>query len=155
MGETGQATATETFEELVDKTRGPREMIVTGLRFYGGQANARQLRRYGKIPSRNYHFKKLEEQGVIEQEGDEDISQGGAAAKIYRLTDLGQEVAEALEESSGRTSTVTEIEERLDDVEEKLQKMDGLLVDIAVHTGILDENDAEEYREKQGISQSK
>jgi len=151
MGESDETVSTESFEELVEQTRGPREVIVSGLRFYGGNADAQQLRRYGEIPSRNYHFKRLEDQELIEQTGAEDTSQGGDAAKVYQLTGLGQEVAEALDESSGGTSTVTELEERLDQIEESIEEMDDLLIDMAVHTGILNEDQAAEYRKQNGI----
>lgn len=149
MGEAEQ-TDTETLEALVEKTRGPRETILAGLRFYGGEADTQQLRRYEDVPSRSYHFKKLEEQGLTEEVGSEDASQGGDAAKEYRLTDLGQEVVEALDETSG-TSTVTEIEERLDQAEESIDQINDLLIDMAVHTGIFDEDQAAEYRKKNGI----
>lgn len=139
MGETSQPTSAETFEGLVAQTHGPRRMIVTGLRFYGGQANSQQLRRYADIPSRNYHFNKLEEQGVIEQVGN-DASGGGDAAKVYRLTDLGREVAEELE-STEETSTVTELEDRITHLEDKIEEMDELLYGIAVRTGVVDEGD--------------
>jgi predicted MarR family transcription regulator len=139
MGETNQSTSAKTFEGLVAQTHGPRRLIVTGLRFYGGQANSQQLRRYGDIPSRNYHFNKLEEQGVIEQVGN-DASGGGDAAKVYRLTELGQEVAEELE-STEETSTVTELEERIAHLEGKIEEMDELLYGIAVRTGVIDETD--------------
>lgn len=148
--EDADQTDTETLEALVEKTRGPRGTILTGLRFYGGEADTRQLRRYEDIPSRNYHFKKLEEQGLTEEVGTVDASQGGDAAKQYRLTGLGQEVAEALDESGG-TSTVTEIEDRLDQAEESIEQMNSLLIDMAVHTGIFDEEQAAEYRKKNGI----
>ena len=49
MGESDETVPTESFEELVEQTRGPREVIVSGLRFYGGNADAQQLRRYGEI----------------------------------------------------------------------------------------------------------
>jgi predicted MarR family transcription regulator len=141
MAEMGETPTAESFEELVNQTRGPREMIVVALRFYGGQANAHQLRRYDDIPSRNYHFKRLEKQGLIEQAGNETLSQGGDPAKVYRLTDLGQEVAEELDTE---TSTVTEIEDRLTELEDKIEDMDELLYGIAVRTGVLDEDDEEE-----------
>lgn len=138
MGESSQSTPAETFEGLVAQTHGPRRMIVIGLRFYGGQANSQQLRRYGDIPSRNYHFKKLEEQEVIEQVGD-DTSGGGDAAKVYRLTDLGREVVEELQ-SSEETSTVTEIEDRITRLEEKVEELDGLLHRIADRIGVGEES---------------
>ena len=144
-----EQTDTETLEALVEKTRGPRETILAGLRFYGGEADTQQLRRYEDIPSRSYHFKKLEEQGLTEEVSNGDASEGGDAAKEYRLTGLGQEVAEALDEDG--TSTVTEIEERLDQTEESIEQMNELLIDMAVHTGILDEEQAAEYRKKNGI----
>lgn len=149
MGNTGQADA-ETLEALVEKTRGPRSSILSGLRFYSGEADTQQLRRYEEIPSRNYHFKKLEEQGLTEEVGNIDASEGGDAAKEYRLTGLGQEVAEALTDS-GHTSTVTEIEDRLDQVEESIEKMDDLLIDMAVHTGVFDEEQAAKYREQKEV----
>jgi predicted MarR family transcription regulator len=145
MGSAEQTPTADTFEELIDQIHGPREVVVRGLHFYGGKANSQELRRYGNIPSRNYHFKKLEEKNVIEQDGSEQVAQGGSA-KVYHLTGLGQEVAATLAESSGEITTITEIEERLREhedqltqLQEKVEEMDDLLYDIAVHTGILDE----------------
>lgn len=121
MGNAGDASSSETLEELVEQTRGPRAAIVNGLRFYGGEAHAQQLRQYEGIPSKNYHFNKLKDQGVIEETGDEYVGQGGTA-KTYGLTNLGREVADALAESAGVTAAITGFEERIDQQSEAIEE---------------------------------
>lgn len=122
MGNSGDAGSPETLEELAEETRGPREAIVNGLRFYGGEAHAKQLRQHDEIPSKNYHFNKLQDQGLIEEIGEKPVGKGGTA-KIYRLTNTGRDVVEALAESSGVTETITEVVERLDQLREDIEEL--------------------------------
>ena len=112
----------ETFEELVEKTRGPRARILDGLRFYNGEAHGQRLRQYGDVPSGTYHFEKLEDHGLIEQTGREYISDGGQA-NVYRLTDLGQEVGDELTGPSGKEATVTELENQIDQLFEEIENL--------------------------------
>jgi DNA-binding PadR family transcriptional regulator len=120
MVNTGGTGNSETFEELVEQTRGPRADIINGVRFYGGEAHTQQLRRYGDIPSGRYHFHKLEDQEIIEKVGEEHIGQGGAAT-VYSLTDFGHEIADALDGPSDATVTITELEERIDEMEKEIE----------------------------------
>lgn len=113
MGNAGETATSESFEELVEQTRGPRARIINWLQFYGGEAHGQQLRREGDIPSGRYHFNKLQEQGVIEKVGTEHVGKGGEAS-VYRLTDLGREVVDARDESPDVEGTIVEIENRLD-----------------------------------------
>lgn len=122
MASSGETGSPETLEELVEETRGPREAIVNGLRFYGGEAHAKKLRQHDEIPSKNYHFNKLQEQELIEQTGEKHVGKGGTA-KIYCLTNTGQDVAEALAESSGVTGTIAEVVERLDQQREEIEEL--------------------------------
>ena len=71
-----------------------------GLQFYDGEAHSKQLRKYGDIPSGRYHFNKLLDQDVIEKVGEQHVGRGGAAS-VYRLTDLGEELADELGTGSG------------------------------------------------------
>ena len=122
MSSTEEVGSSETIGELVERTRGPRARIIDGLLFYEGEAHAQQLRKYGDIPSRSYHFKKLMEQGLIEQTGEEYISDGGNV-NVYRLTDLGREVSEELFESSEKRATVTELEDRINHQQQEIEEL--------------------------------
>jgi predicted ArsR family transcriptional regulator len=130
MGGAGDAGSSATFEEVVEQTRGPRARILDGLRFYDDEAHAQQLRRYGDIPSGRYHFNKLQEQGMIEKTGEEHIGRGGTAT-VYQLTELGREIADALDSPSG-AETITQLQ---DDIEELQQRYN----DIADFVEDLDE----------------
>jgi predicted transcriptional regulator len=122
MESSGDTGSPETLEELVEETRGPREAIVNGLRFYGGEAHSKKLRQHDEIPSKNYHFEKLKEQGLVEQTGEQPVGKGGTA-KEYRLTNTGQDVAEALAESSGVTGTITDVMEQLEKQRESIEEL--------------------------------
>ena len=122
MGSAGETANSETFEELVDQTWGPRADIIHGIQFYGGEAHTQQLREYSNIPSGRYHFHKLEDQEIIERIGEEHIGQGGAAT-VYQLTDLGHEVADALDGPSDATVTITKLAEQIDEMETKLETL--------------------------------
>ncbi len=119
MGNTGETENSETFEELVDQTWGPRADIIYGIQFFGGQAHTQQIRRYGDIPSGRYHFHKLENQEIIEKVGEEHIGQGGAAT-VYQLTDFGHEIADALDGPSHRAATITELEDKIEEQAEEI-----------------------------------
>jgi predicted MarR family transcription regulator len=119
MATTGETGNSETFEELVDQTRGPRADIIYGIQFYGGEAHTQQIRRYGDIPSGRYHFHKLEDQEMIERVGEEHIGQGGAAT-VYQLTNSGHEIANALDEPSHRAATITELEDKIEEQAEEI-----------------------------------
>lgn len=122
MENAGEAGNSETVEELVDQTQGPRADIIHGIQFYGGEAHTQQLRGYSNIPSGRYHFHKLEDQEMIEKVGEEHIGQGGAAT-VYQLTDFGHEVADALDESPHGGTTVTELEAKIEKQAEEIQEL--------------------------------
>lgn len=122
MASSADGDQPDTLEELVEETRGPREAIVNGLRFHGGETHSKKLRRFEKVPSKNYHFNKLEEQGLVEQQGEASVGKGGSA-KIYRLTSTGHEVAEALSKSSGVTETITDLIEQIEQQREEIDEL--------------------------------
>jgi len=119
MGNADEAGNSETIEELVDQTRGPRGDIIHGIQFYGGEAHTQQLRGYSDIPSGRYHFHKLENQNVIERTGEEHIGQGGAAT-VYQLTDFGHEIADALDGPSHGGATITELQDKIEEQAEEI-----------------------------------
>lgn len=122
MGNADESGNSETFEELVDQTRGPRADIIYGIQFYGGEAHTQQLRGYSDIPSGRYHFHKLEDQEIIERVGEEHIGQGGAAT-VYQLTDFGHEIADALDEASHGGATITELEDKIEELTEEVGEL--------------------------------
>ncbi len=135
MGKSGKSMS---FDQLVEKTQGsPRERILDGLRFYGGESNAHQLRSYCNIPSKNYHFNKLEMQGLIETSGEEYVGKGGSA-KIYHLTERGRKVVnELVEFSSGETAT--ELQNRIEELENELERLGNLYNELADHVEVIDQ----------------
>ena len=119
MGSAGQPDA-ETLDDLVEQTRGPRASIVDGLRFYGGETNVKKLRQYGDFQSAAYHLDILQEQGLIEKAGEEFVGRGGSST-VYRLTNLGGEVADELTDSSDQSATFSEMVERVEELEEEVE----------------------------------
>jgi len=122
MGTADETANSETIEKLINQTRGPRADIIHGVQFYGGEAHTQQLRGYSNIPSGRYHFHKLENQRILERTGQEHIGQGGTAT-VYQLTDLGHEVADALNESPHGRTTVTELQDQMEEQAEEIQKL--------------------------------
>jgi DNA-binding PadR family transcriptional regulator len=120
MGNAAQTDA-ETFDELVEQMRGPREAIIDGLRFYGGETNMKKLRQYGDFQSAAYHLDILTEEGLIEKTGEEFVGRGGSST-VYCLTDLGQEVADELTDSSDQSATFAEVVERVEQLEEEIER---------------------------------
>ena len=120
MGNAAQTDA-DTLNELVEQTRGPRASIVDGLRFYGNETNVKKLRQYGDFQSAAYHLDILTEQGLIEEMGEEFVGRGGSST-VYRLTDLGQEVAEELTNSSDQSATVAAMVERIEQLEDEIER---------------------------------
>jgi DNA-binding HxlR family transcriptional regulator len=114
------ATEFDSMEELIEKTRGPRARVIEALSFYDGRAHSQKIRNYGEIPSSTYHFNKLEEQGIIERDGTEYVSQGGSAI-AYELTDFGWDVAEEIE---GEPETGAELEELEDTMEALYRRLE-------------------------------
>jgi predicted MarR family transcription regulator len=116
-----------TFGQLIERNRdSPRARILDGLRFYDGESNAKQLRRYGDIPSGIYHFGELEKQGLIESVGEEYVGRGGTAT-TYQLTDRGQEVADELADSPVEATQLLErVERQEQEIEELQSELDRL-----------------------------
>lgn len=108
------------MNELIEKTRGPRARIIEGLAFYDGRAHSQRLRHYGDVPSSTYHFDKLEEQGIIERDGTEYVSQGGEAI-VYQLTDFGYDVADELETPPDADAEMAEVKEAIRLLDKKIQ----------------------------------
>lgn len=110
----------ETLDDLVEQTRGPRAAIIDGLRFYGGETNMKKLRQYGNFQSAAYHLDILLEEGLIEKSGEEFVGRGGTST-VYRLTSLGEEVADELTDSADQSATFAEVVKRVEDLEEEIE----------------------------------
>ena len=104
----------ETLGETVAKTRtGPRREIVNALHWFGGRANAKQIRDRGGLSTGQFghHRDRLIEWNVIRQDGEEYIGRGGTA-KVFELTETGRRVHDNFDETEPST-----IEQRLADIE--------------------------------------
>ena len=119
MGNGGPSEA-DTLDDLVEQTRGPRASIIDGLRFYGGETNMKKLRQYGDFQSAAYHLDILQEQELIKKSGEEFVGRGGTST-VYRLTNLGEEVAEELRDSADQSATFAEMVKRVEDLEEEVE----------------------------------
>ena len=119
MGNDGPSEA-DTLDDLVEQTRGPRASIIDGLRFYGGETNMKKLRQYGDFQSAAYHLDILQEQELIKESGEEFVGRGGTST-VYRLTNLGEEVAEELRDSADQSATFAEMVKRVEDLEEEVE----------------------------------
>ena len=122
MDTTSGSEGADTLKELVEQTRGPRARIIEGLQLYDGEAHSRRLRKYGDIPSGRYHFNKLLEQDVIEKVGEQHVGRGGAAS-VYRLTDIGEDLADELGAGSDAGATVSQLVDRLDQQQETIEDL--------------------------------
>ena len=129
MGTAGDSEGADTLRELAEQTRGPRARIIDGLQFYDGEAHSKQLRKYGDIPSGRYHFNKLLDLGVIEKVGEEHVGRGGAAS-VYRLTDLGEDLADELEDASDAEATVSQLVDRLDQQQETIEDLEDEIEEL-------------------------
>jgi DNA-binding PadR family transcriptional regulator len=136
----------ETLDGLVELTRGPRASIIDGLRFYGGESNVKKLRQYGDFQSAAYHLDILQEQGLIEKSGEEFVGRGGTST-VYRLTDLGEEVANELTDSADQSTTFTEVVKRVEDLEEEIETFRDAHNEMADFVEELDEELTELKRE--------
>ncbi|EMA47802.1 hypothetical protein [Halococcus salifodinae] len=116
----GAQTDAETLDELVGQTRGPRASIIDGLRFYGNETNVKKLREYGDFQSAAYHLDILKEQGLIKKSGEEFVGRGGSST-VYRLTNLGQEVADELTDPSDQSATFSEMVGRVEQLEDEIE----------------------------------
>lgn len=119
MGNAEKSSA-DSFDELVHLTHGPRASIVDGLRFYGGETNVKKLREYGDFQSAAYHLDILKEQELIEEVGEEYIGRGGSS-KVIGLTELGQEVADEISDTSDQSTTFSEMVEQVQELESELE----------------------------------
>ena len=119
MANTGPPEA-DTLNDLVELTRGPRASIIDGLRFYGGETNVKKLREYGDFQSAAYHLNLLQEQGLIEKSGEEFVGRGGSST-VYRLTDLGEEVADELTDTADQSATFSEVVKRVESLEDEIE----------------------------------
>ncbi|WP_248911025.1 hypothetical protein [Halocatena marina] len=137
------AAKSGTFDQLIERIEGtPRARIINGLRFYGGEHNAKELRRDGDIPSGIYHFEELEKKGLIEKTGEEFAGRGGTSA-TYRLTNRGQKIADELADSSGRV-TAAELEEEVEELQNELERLGKLYNQLADHVEKIDERTLDE-----------
>jgi DNA-binding PadR family transcriptional regulator len=152
------ATDFESMEELIEKTRGPRARIIEALSFYDGRAHSQKVRNYGQIPSSTYHFDKLEEQGIIERDGTEYVSQGGSAI-AYQLTDFGRDVADELEGAPETGADLDQLKEgmrrvisKVDEHTEEIQQLHRECDRLADHVGHEDARGDHDRREPSDAS---
>jgi polyhydroxyalkanoate synthesis regulator phasin len=135
MGE-ASLPGSKSFEELTEKTRGPRERILEALRFYGGQSDTQSIRHYGDIPSSTYHFDKLEDDNLIERTGTADVAKGGSAL-VFEITGLGEKVADELDaepsiddELRDMVEYYRKVAQRTDEMQQRMEQLEQQMDDL-------------------------
>lgn len=118
MDETGSV------DEIAEEITGKKADALRSLRFFEGEANARQIRRVGDIPSgsMHHHLSGLSDRGLIEQDGTEHVGRGGSA-KVWTLTARGEAVADEVAERGVSIDEMTSVVDEVDEFDERLARL--------------------------------
>lgn len=114
--------ATKTADEIASEIKGKKASALRSIRFHGGSANSREIRRTGEIPSGSmyHHLSGLREMELIEQNGREHVGKGGQA-KVWVLTATGEAVAERVADDQ---PSIDEVDEFMDSVDERINSLE-------------------------------
>ncbi|WP_339105882.1 hypothetical protein [Haloterrigena salinisoli] len=126
MGESQKSEESVTIDRLGDT----RRSILETIRAVGGEGDTSTIKRTTEteIPegSTRYHFRWLEEEGLIVEIGRKDVSHGGKDAIVWGLTDAGEDLLETIDAEMGRDDrpkTVSELNERIDELESEVENL--------------------------------
>lgn len=128
----------------IEMPTGLRATALDALAYFGGRAPSVDIGEVANIPSgsRTYHLKKLVETGLIEADGTS-RTDSGQEAKVYRLTAEGERaiermgagdvVSDDVDKLRGEVvrlrKRVADLEDRLEDHDEKFRKLHERLAD--------------------------
>jgi hypothetical protein len=94
---TDEPSAEDVTESLTDHQRS----VLTALVDHGGRANTNNITQHDSVNmptgSKGRVFNGLQEDGLIEQDGNEDINLGSIPAKIWQLTSFGHRIVEEMD----------------------------------------------------------
>jgi DNA-binding transcriptional ArsR family regulator len=121
----------ETRDELLNKLGEPRRLLVDALRFYGGEANSRELREHTDISrgSVQHHLSILQDWDVIKERGTEYAGRGPEAT-VYQLTNRGESIIGAVRQNPITADGFHDLEARVDDLEEDVDRLLDVYTDI-------------------------
>lgn len=133
-------TSTPTREEMQEKLGGQREkMLIVLNRTDDGVLDTSTLRQHADIPtgSINHHLDLLTRWELIEQQPNREYTgHGGSRARVWRLTDEGQDFIEDYDAPlsplhSGETADrIRTLENRIADLEEETRQRRQIIIDI-------------------------
>jgi DNA-binding PadR family transcriptional regulator len=111
--------------------RGPRQNLLEALVILDGRAPTPTIEEaaVGRTGTTDYYLDQMVERGLVEREG-KDWSTGGAPAKVYRITDRGEEAlaaesdrGESLVSTSKLKAEVDSLRATVNDLEEQVDEL--------------------------------
>lgn len=143
----------ETIQQSLGEPR--RELLTAFLETDKPALNTAQLREHSAVPrgSAIHHLERLTEWGLItEKEQREYHGRGGSHARTWTLTERGTEFCDDFLDTPVSAfvspEDVAALDERLSTLENDVEQMKAVIVKIAVHTGTLTEDQAEDLLEE-------
>ncbi len=122
----------ETYDDILEKIFGNRELLIRAMHFYNGEASTKQIREHGDIPRGSIHTTtgEMEDWGVIKEIDRKSIGQG-SRTKIYKLTDLGHAICEAVVDNERTTADdVQDLSEQVEAQQETIQELEAELKEL-------------------------
>ncbi|MCO8256783.1 transcriptional regulator [Haladaptatus sp. AB618] len=143
----------ETIQQSLGEPR--RDLLTAFLEADKSTLNTAQLREHSAVPrgSAIHHLERLTEWGlVMEKEQREYHGRGGSHARSWALTERGSQFCDDYLDTPVSAfvspEDVAALDERLSTLENDVEQMKAVIVKIAVHTGTLTEDQAEELLEE-------
>ncbi|WP_126665144.1 hypothetical protein [Haloterrigena salifodinae] len=158
MNESKQSERPDSIEDVHDRLGDTRRSILEAIRAVGGEGDTATVKRSTEaaIPegSTRYHFRWLEEEGLIVEVGRRDVSHGGKDAIVWELTDAGADLLERIDKVEGREDrpqTIEGLNDRIDSLEDEVSQLKDVVrtaLDDELRT-IISEEVAKELEKRQ------
>lgn len=139
-----------TFEEMVDRLGDQRRDILGALQQSDeSRLNTSDLRMGADVPSGSmtHHMETLQRWGLVEEVGRVHVGRGSRAI-VWGLTQDGEEFIEEGGLDSGRrvarADDVQRLNQRVDELENDVRDLKGLMMRIGVYTDTFSEDEARE-----------
>lgn len=145
-------TAMEDFETIAHSLGEPRRGILIALVETDNETlNTAQLRDHELVPrgSTIHHLERLMDWGLVEETDQRAYhGRGGLDARVWQLTERGKsffaEHVDAPVSTFVSPEEVADLGERMNEIEDDVESMKRLLVKLAVNTGEVSKEQAEE-----------
>lgn len=144
-----------TVEEMVDRLGDQRRDLLSVLqRSDSSRLNTSDLRMAADVPSGSmtHHMETLQRWGLVEEVDRVHVGRGSRAI-VWSLTDAGEEfIAEGGLESGRRVARADDIQQlnqRVDELENDVRDLKGLMMRIGVYTETFTEDEAREMMGKE------